>query len=58
MGCKSTTRPVLKGNMPVFIVTQKEYDNATPEEREHWRVDESILPLPDRYCPRKIERLH
>ncbi|MCG8381717.1 MAG: hypothetical protein MJA28_05775 [Gammaproteobacteria bacterium] len=34
---------------PKFLVTQAEYDAATPEERERYIVDESVLEPPRNY---------
>lgn len=35
---------------PKFLVTQAEYDATTPEEREHYVVDESVVEPPQMFC--------
>jgi hypothetical protein len=34
---------------PKFLVTQAEYDATTPEEREHYVVDESVVEPPQMF---------
>ncbi len=40
-------------HIPIFEVTQEDYDNATHEERETMRVSDEILPPPDSYTPQR-----
>ena len=34
---------------PKFLVTQAEYDATTPEERQHYVVDESVVEPPQMF---------
>jgi len=42
-----------KTHIPIFEVTQENYDNATNEQRETMRVSDEILPPPDSYTPQR-----
>jgi len=45
------TKRTSEKHIPIFFVTQADFDAATDEERKTMQVCEEILPPPDRYTP-------